>query len=142
MSDPRNRGRVNRRRLLRSLPRLAVVGGTVAAAGCTDRVAPTGPRTPPRSPEGTETGGRGLVVADFADEEGDDGDLVVRVTVENRGAEADSGTVVVEAAAGETEETVTEDVTVESGERTAVAVPTSLSFDEFSRGGSLRVEIV
>jgi len=142
MSDPRNRGGVNRRRFLRSVPRLAAVGGAAACAGCVDRVSPTGPRTPPRSPESTRSGGGGLVVTDFADEEGEDGTLVVRVTVENRGAEAERGTVVVEASAGDAEETVTEPVTAESGERTEVVLGTSLSFEEFSRGGSLRVEII
>ena len=142
MSDPRNRGGVNRRRFLRSVPRFAAVGGVAACAGCVDRASPTGPRTPPRSPESTRSGGGGLVVADFADEEGENGNLVVRVTVENRGAEAESGTVVVEASADDAEETVSESVTADSGERTEVALGTSLSFEEFSRGGSLRVEII
>jgi len=42
----------------------------------------------------------------------------------------------------ESEETVSEEVTVASGERTEVTVATSLSYESFSRSGSIRVKIV
>ncbi|SHH25614.1 hypothetical protein [Halobaculum gomorrense] len=137
---------MNRRRLLATGARLAVASGVAALAGCADPAEPSGPLTPPRSPEATAGAGEGLVVTDFADVEGDDGDLLVRVTVENRGAERRTGTVIVTASVTvegeESEETVSEEVTVASGERTEVTVATSLSFDRFSRNGSMRVEIV
>jgi len=102
--------------------------------------------TPPRSPEATAAEGEGLVVTDFTDVKGDEGDLLVRVTVENRGGEERTGTVVVTASAtvegSESEETVTEEVTVASSERTDVTVATSLSYESFNRSGSIRVEIV
>lgn len=132
---------MNRRGLLGSVGRLLALGGVVAGAGCTDATSPTGPLTPPRSPEATETGGVSLVIRDFVDVEGDDSNLLVRVTVENRSGERQTGTVVVTATADDTEETVSEDVTVPGGERVDVTVTTSLSFETFSRGGSLRVNL-
>jgi len=137
---------VNRRRLLSTGARLAAASGLAALAGCTDSADPSGPMTPPRSPEATAAEGEGLVVTDFTDVEGDEGDLLVRVTVENRGGEERTGTVVVTASAtvegSESEETVTEEVTVASSERTDVTVATSLSYESFNRSGSIRVEIV
>lgn len=137
---------MNRRRLLATGARLAAASGLAALAGCSAPADPSGPLTPPRSPEATAAGGEGLVVTDFADVEGDDGNLLVRVTVENRGGERQSGTVVVTASVtvdgSESEETVSGEVTVASGERTDVTVETSLSFQQFSRSGSMRVEVI
>lgn len=140
MPDPRVRGNVNRRGLLDAAARLALAGVAAAGAGCTEPADTSGPRTPPQSPEGTP-GGPGLVVTDFADVEAEDGTLHVRVTVENRGAEAIQGTLVVEAAAGDDSETVSRDVAVAPGERTDVVVETSLSYEAFGRQGSLRVYV-
>lgn len=126
--------------------RLAAASGVAALAGCTDSAEPSGPMTPPRSPEATGSGDEGLTVTDFADVEGDEGDLLVRVTVENRGGEERTGTVIVTVTGtvdgSETEDTVSEEVTVASGERTEVTLGTSLSFESFSQSGSIRVEIV
>ncbi|QZX98875.1 hypothetical protein [Halobaculum rubrum] len=137
---------MNRRRLLATGARLAAASGLAALAGCTEPAEPSGPMTPPRSPEATASGGEGLVVTDFTDVEGDEGDLLVRVTVENRGSEQRTGTVIVTASVtvdgSESEETASEAVTVGSGERTDVTVPTSLPFESFSQSGSIRVEIV
>lgn len=141
MPTPRNRRDVNRRGLLESAARLAVLGAAGAAAGCTQPAEPTGPRTPPQSPEGTPADGPGLTVTDFTDVEGDEGNLLVRVTVENRSGEQRSGTVVVSASAGDEETTVAERVTVAAGERTDVTVETALSYGTFSRNGSMRVSI-
>ncbi|WP_435064963.1 hypothetical protein [Halobaculum sp. EA56] len=136
---------MNRRGFLGSLARLSVPAGAVGVAGCTSPASPSGPRTPPRSPEATATGDEGLVVVDFADVEGEEGNLLVRVTVENRSSEERSGTVVVRARVngedGSEEETVSEDVSVAAGDRVKVTLATSLSYEEFSRGGSMRVEI-
>lgn len=115
--------------------------GLLAGAGCTDVRRPSGPRTPPPSPEPTSTPTEGLAVTELVDEEGDDGALVVRVTVENRTDEARTGTVVAEVSAGEEETTVSEEVTVEQGEAVDVSLPTDLAYEEFDRSGSLRVEI-
>ncbi|MXR40943.1 hypothetical protein GRX01_06260 [Halobaculum sp. WSA2] len=137
---------MNRRRLLATGARLAAASGLAALAGCTDSAEPSGPTTPPRSPEATASGGEGLAITDFTDVEGDDGDLLVRVTVENRGSEERTGTVIVTAIVtadgSDSEETVSEEVTLGSGERTDVTVATSLSFESFSQSGSIRVEIV
>jgi hypothetical protein len=137
---------VNRRRLLTTGTRLAAASGLAVLAGCSDPADPSGPVTPPRSPEATAAAGEGLVVTDFADVEGEDGDLLVRVTVENRGGEPQSGTVAVTASVTvdgeESEETVSAEVTVAPGERTDVTVETSLSFERFSQSGSMRVEVV
>ncbi|WP_284013782.1 hypothetical protein [Halobaculum litoreum] len=101
--------------------------------------------TPPRSPVPTEPSDTGLVVADFADVEGDDGDLLVVVTVENAAGESRSGVVEATVAAGSgedaREETVAAEVTVGPGERTEVTLETSFGFDEFSSGGSIRVDV-
>ncbi|WP_277552522.1 hypothetical protein [Halobaculum limi] len=132
---------MNRRGLLGSVGRLLVVGGVTAGAGCTDAASPTGPLTPPRAPEETDTSGASLVVRDFVDVEGEEGNLLVRVTVENRSGDRQTGTIVVTATAGDTEETVSEDVTVPGGERVDVTVATSLSFEAFSQSGSLRVNV-
>ncbi|MFC6785938.1 hypothetical protein ACFQFH_08530 [Halobaculum halobium] len=137
---------MNRRRLLATGARLAAVSGVAALAGCTDAADPAGPMTPPRSPEGTGSDDEGLVVTDFTDVEGDDGALLVRVTVENRGGEERTGTVVATVSATaddqEREETVSQAVTVGPGEATEATLETSLSFDSFSQSGSIRVEIV
>ncbi|WP_348609022.1 hypothetical protein [Halobaculum rarum] len=137
---------MNRRRLLATGARLAAASGVAALAGCTDSAEPSGPMTPPRSPEATASEGERLVVTDFTDVEGDEGDLLVRVTVENRGSEERTGTVIVTVTGtvdgSESEETASEEVTVASGERTDVTIPTSLSFESFSQSGSIRVEIV
>lgn len=132
---------MNRRGLLESAGRLLALGSVVAGAGCTEAASPTGPLTPPRAPEETDTSGASLAIRDFVDVEGDDGNLLVRVTVENRSGQRQSGTVVVTATAEDTEETVSEDVTVPGGERVDVTVATSLSFETFSRSGSLRVNV-
>mgnify|MGYP000241769014 CR=1 FL=1 len=137
---------MNRRRLIATGARLAAASGLAALAGCTDPAEQSGPLTPPRSPEATTSGSEGLVVTDFTDVEGDDDTLLVRVTVENQGGEERTGTVVVTAIVtadgSESEETVSEEVTVASGERTEVTLGTSLSFESFSQSGSIRVEIV
>ncbi|MFC7096163.1 hypothetical protein [Halobaculum marinum] len=137
---------MKRRRLLGSLARAAVAGGVVATAGCTSPASPSGPLTPPRSPEGgPNTGEEGLVIRDFLDVEGDDGALLVRVTVENRAGEERSGTVVVTATAGsdddEREVSTSESITVPAGERVEVTLETSLTYEEFSRQGSMRVDV-
>ena len=145
MPDPRNRVDVNRRRLLATGARLAAASGVAAFAGCTDSADPSDPLTPPRSPEATAAG-EGLTVTDFADVEGDDGDLLVSVTVENRSGEERTGTVVVTATVTaedeEREGTVSQEVTVAPGERTETTLETGLSFESFNRSGSIRVEIV
>lgn len=146
MPAPRNRVDVNRRRLLATGARLAAASGVAALAGCTNSADPSGPLTPPRSPEATAGPGEGLVITDFTDAEGDDGDLLVRVTVENRGGEERTGTVVatvtVTVDGEEREETASQEVTVAPGERTEATLETSLSFESFSGSGSMRVEIV
>ncbi|QZP38414.1 hypothetical protein [Halobaculum magnesiiphilum] len=137
---------MNRRRLLATGARLAAASGVAALAGCTAAGDPSGPLTPPRSPEATAGPGEGLVITDFTDVEGDDGDLLVRVTVENRGGEERTGTIVATVTATvdgeEREETVSRDVTLAPGERTEATLETSLSFESFSGSGSMRVEIV
>ncbi|UIO98951.1 hypothetical protein Hbl1158_10430 [Halobaculum sp. CBA1158] len=132
---------MNRRGLLGSLGRLAALGGAATLAGCTSPTEPSGPATAPRSPEATDSGADGLTVADFGDVEGDDGELIVRVTVENPTGERRSGTVVVTATAGDEEDTASADATVDPGSRVEVDVSTSLSYDAFTRDGSLRVEV-
>ena len=136
---------MNRRRFLGSVARAVAAGGVAASAGCTSPASPSGPLTPPRSPEGTAVDGAGLVVADFADVEGDDGDLLVVVTVENRAGEPRSGVVEATVTAGsgdeERRETVADEVTVDGGERAETTLETSVPFETFSAGGSIRVDL-
>ncbi|QLG62371.1 hypothetical protein [Halorarum salinum] len=120
---------------------LVGLAGLVAGAGCTDVTRPSGPRTPPPSPEPTSASPEGLVIAELVDEEGDDGSLVVRVTVENRTGEARTGTVVAEASAGGEGTTVSAEVTVEPGESEELSLATELDYGEFARDGSLRVDV-
>ena len=117
------------------------LAGLAGGAGCTETVRPSGPRTPPRSPEPTSTPASGLVVVDLIDEQDDAGNLLVRVTVENQGDASQSGTVVVDVRAGETETTVSRSVTLDPGERTEVALSTEIEYDAFAGDGSLQVDV-
>ncbi|WP_435125900.1 hypothetical protein [Halobaculum sp. D14] len=129
---------MKRRGLLKGV---AGVAGLGVAAGCTNSAAPSGPKTPPRSPESTVVSGSGLVVADFTDVESDDGDLHVSVTVENRSGEQRTGTVVATASASGAEDSASEQVTVGASERVTVVLETSLSYAKFQQDGSLQVTI-
>lgn len=120
---------------------LAGLAGLTAGAGCAETVRPSGPRTPPRSPEPTSTPASGLVVVDLVDDQDDEGNLLVRVTVENRGGESRSGTVVVDVRAGETETSVSQSVTLAPDERTEVALLTEIEYDTFADDGSLQVDV-
>ena len=128
---------MDRRGLLRRLAGLPAVGVVGAGAGCTTPADPSGPRSPPRSPESTET--FGLTVADFTELRSDAGTVHVRVTVENYAGTERTGTVVAEVATGEGEVTVRREVTVPSSERVEVTLETDLPYEEFR---SLSVRIV
>lgn len=130
-----------RRGLLARLAGLCGVGGLVAGAGCTRPARPSGPRTPPRSVEPTSRPESGLEVVDFTELEADDGDVDVRVVVENPTGEEQSGVVVAEVGTGGTETTVRREVTVAASERVEVTLETDLAYAEFAGGGSLSVRV-
>ncbi|WP_313695241.1 hypothetical protein [Halorarum halobium] len=120
---------------------LVGIAGLVAGTGCTESTQPSGPRTPPRSPVPTEPPATGLVIAGIADEAAEDGTLLLRVTVENRSGESQSGTVVADVQAGDEESTVSQSVTVEPDGQLEVELETGLEYEAFSGNGSLSVDV-
>jgi hypothetical protein len=120
---------------------LGGLAGVLAGAGCLQPASSTGPRTPPRSPEPTATPATGLVVVEFDDEADDAGNLRLLVTVENRTGDTQSGTVVVDVTAGDTETTVRRDVTVAASARVEVTLSTDVPYDKFTSAGSLQIDV-
>lgn len=132
---------VYRRGLLKRLAGLGGACGLAAGAGCLESDRPSGPRTPPRSVQPPADDGGGLVVTDFGEVEGEAGNVLVTVTIENRSGEERSALVVADVSAGENEVTVDREVTVPGSEEIQVTLETGLAYEEFARNGSISVEI-
>ncbi|MFW5948597.1 MAG: hypothetical protein ACOCSD_03240 [Halolamina sp.] len=119
---------------------LAVVG----LGGCVSASGGSGPRNPPTTPEG---GGpveeaRSLRILDSEPREGDDGALVLAITVENTADGARSDTLVASATAesgdGATEYEASREISVDAGDEAEFELVFEVSYDEWADGdGSL-----
>ncbi|WP_129115733.1 transcriptional initiation protein Tat [Halegenticoccus tardaugens] len=101
---------------------------------------PTGPRTPPKSPEPTpreETEEKPpLYVDDFEFEETAEGELRAIVTVGNRTGDDLDGTVVGLVTVGDDEHEESEDVTVAGDGVAEVRFAYPVAYEDFERNGS------
>lgn len=109
----------------RSLLCLLAVVGTAALAGCFG------------GGEAAAPGHEDLAVDDFDAVEGEDGTLVVTVTVANTAAEARSGTLYVNVEANGTANTRVRHVELDPAATTEFEVPFDVTMAEFNDGGSL-----
>jgi hypothetical protein len=125
---------MDRRALLR-LAGLALVGG----AGCSSNPPrASGPRTPPTPGEPTASGAS-LNVTDQDVEAADGGHLRVLVTVTNRGESGRTDTLVVAVTVDGSRTERRREVTVPGGgERTVGVDFETVTFDDFSGGGSVQ----
>jgi hypothetical protein len=140
---------MRRRDTLRRCAVLGATGGLSLLAGCSGGSGGRGGSDEGDSDESS------LSVETFDYEEGDDGSLVVTVSVKNAGdAEASGKLYVTVSAAEPTSETETTDdgddttaareslgVTVPAGETETVEVPFEFTVEQFERDGSLEVDL-
>lgn len=86
--------------------------------------------------------GPGLQIAEWSTAEGDDGDLVVELAVENRASEERTGIAVAEAAAGNESDSASAAVTVEGDDRVTVRLALDVSYEAFSSSGELSLDLL
>lgn len=124
---------MQRRRLLALAP--------LSLAGCvTSARDESGPRNPPTTPEGGEedpNDQRQLRIVGSDVGEGDDGSLVLSVTVENRAADRRSDTLVGRASVEETDYTAREDVSLPGESEATVDLVFEVAYDDWAGSGSL-----
>lgn len=117
------------------------VGVGVALAGCVGSARDeSGPRRPPRSPEGGRVEGddsRDLVINDADIAEGDDGSLTLTVLVENTSGVRQSDTLVGIATVEDVEYRASRDVSLEANTEAEVTLVFDVSFEEWSAGGGI-----
>lgn len=141
---------MRRRDTLRKCAVLGTVGSLGLLAGCSGG-GTSGPETEDSA---------SLSVTDFDYEEGDSGNLVVTVTVENAGESEGTGTLYVTVTAAETttgNETVgsndegddddevaareSMDVSVPAGEAKTVRIPFEFTYQQFVRKGNISIDL-
>ncbi len=122
--------------------KLLSIAGALGGAGCLQPQSPSGPRTPPQSPEGGPTQRGGLVIADFRGQEGDNGNLEVLIVIENRGENDQSATIEVVAQVGDQSFQRTETVGVPAGERVETVLEFDVAYDDYVGDGSISATIV
>ncbi|WP_135825418.1 hypothetical protein [Halorussus ruber] len=141
---------MRRRDTLRRCAVLGATGGLALLAGCSGGGGGDG-----GSGGGDESAESSLSVETFNYEEGDDGALVVTVSVTNAGDSSASGKLYVTVSAAEpTAKTETTDdgddttaaresldVTVPAGETKTVEVPFEFTVEQFEQDGSLEVDL-
>ncbi|MFB6096426.1 MAG: transcriptional initiation protein Tat [Haloferacaceae archaeon] len=102
----------------------------------------TGPRKPPEAPTGqSRAPGSSLSIETWDYGEADDGSLRVFGTVRNSGGAEATATVAATAKAGEEEATQTVDVTVPAGGTTEFAIVFDLTYEAFSKNGSIDLDL-
>jgi hypothetical protein len=139
MAGARGERGVYRRALLAGL---AAAAGATGLAGCAgDLPRATGPRGPPTSPGPPPTDGAAVSVTDIDVEPADDGSLTVLATVENRGDGSATREVVATVTLDDEEFVRSTTVRVGAGATREVGVGFDLSFDAFSAGGSVSVDL-
>lgn len=113
------------------------------SAGCLGSLPrATGPRKPPEAPTGQPRDpGSSLSIETWDYGEADDGSLRVFGTVRNSGGREATATVAATAKAGEEKATETVDVTVPAGGTAKFDVVFGLTYDEFSKNGSIDLDL-
>jgi hypothetical protein len=115
----------------------------VALGGCVSASGGSGPRNPPTTPEGGEPVGdtRTLRIAGGAPREGDDGALVLVISVENTadGRRSDTlvGRATVESEDGTTEYEASREVSLDGGATADVELVFDVSYEAWSGNGKL-----
>lgn len=124
---------VQRRRFLVLTP--------VALAGCvTSASDESGPRNPPTTPVGGEQGSeteRQLRIVDSSVGEGDEGSLVLSVTVENRASDRRSDTLVGTATVDGTEYEASESLSLPGESEATAALRFDVAYTDWEGSGSL-----
>ena len=124
---------MQRRRLLALAP--------FALAGCvTSARDESGPRNPPTTPAGGEPESgdqRSLRIVGTDVGEGDDGSLVLSLTIENRAADRRNGTLVGTATVGGTDYQAREDVSLPGESEATVDLRFDVAYSDWEGGGSL-----
>lgn len=104
---------------------LGIFAGLTAGCSNTPRPTPSPPEEPP------DDGPPSLEVSDFATREGDDGDLVVDLTVYNPGEQRRAVQLHVAAEVGDDTHSVTREIAIEAGARQDYAVTVPVDYQEW-----------